>query len=1134
MSVGPEANALQTGFMRLKRSFPLSASSLSSDLAVTVFGNWTPLCPAAFSPTGDVFHALADLDGHAKIIRYNLADPSKLTSIPVSLANSTEPFNVAFGNLDDSNYPMARLLHSQLGIIVLLWLQNSSESPSGTFINVVTFDTDDGTNPTRTFASFPYLSNYQEFQPFMSSANLIFSLGSTSTGVPCVLRIQLVKGALSIVNCQPLTGFLPGSITSFMSLSAIDAAASQLLLSADGYGYIGSWAELSGLLPVASTTTSLIGTRAFTRLRSINTLPQQKQPYAANGTLFSNFIVSVDSSSTVRYFGVPRNANRSDAWKLLWTVTPQMYPVLAGSMSGRSNAYPVGYDDQRQWIYVCAGANNQAQSEGHLLAFATYSGDVVWGGDDTGSIPCFRDSILGVNYEDGLGTGSGSVLATSVTDSSVSLYKLTGNDVTGAAEYTQKVWSVLASAVRAPFAFTPSLWVTSGGNGGILVSDSKLVGFGDAFKSGPVPVPAVIPIRPVSFENVMRPTTSRAFVVKPTSPTTAVSSGSAPTGVSERTAENNWVAPISSVAMTFIVAGAILFFALMVTLVVWRSKRPRKNDRTNSPHHFTAGQDYSAQAVPETVNAPSPIPYTVVVPSSKPSAHPSLPEMNPPFRQNSLLTKQQAPETITSTAPSEQSIMTAKLMRTAGSSASLDKEHVDYVHRQTTTSKRSSPSPTATTKRNNSVFSIFFPDRRDRERRESAFSVDTVIASASGVRPRRTSGSTIVSSTATIKASGHGGGVPYQSNLDAIADVETESDVTTTMVNSSLQNQLLDPSWRGKGAFFFKEDGSKEFDDDAIQGREMVTPMTPTSQGRTETPSSIASASFSHVAQVAPIAAFHVQAIRPTGLPLEPQDVSLSKAHVVRQSEPMQEKLDTKPAAITELNMSHVISERPDSSLQFYGSAVEAAAAAASARISSVSPASFNSYEGYDASLSSNSMDRGSNHTRASVLSTASSESHFGTVGGSIGQQGFVGRFWDSGRGSSVPPVETVSKKQTANPNNALGPRAQSAVSQMTVNGLSSNPALLPLGLSTMSLDDAGTEDELVYESGASFVTAPESLYQRSFRSSRNPSSHLRNGESDTDNDGYVTAASSLSTTSGSRASDGYVTAPEDLPRFSS
>ncbi|KAJ3232268.1 hypothetical protein HDU81_003099 [Chytriomyces hyalinus] len=511
--------------------------------------------------------------------------------------------------------------------------------------------------------------------------------------------------------------------------------------------------------------------------------------------------------------------------------------------------------------------------------------------------------------------------------------------------------------------------------------------------------------------------------------------------------------------------------------------------------------------------------------------------MNPPFHQNSLATKQQAPETITSTAPGELSIMTTKLMRTAGSSASLDKERSEYVHRQTTTSKRSSPSPSATPKRNNSVFSIFFPDRRDRERRESAFSVDTVIASASGVRPRRTSGSTIVSSTATIKASGHGGGVPYQSNLDAIADVETESDVTTTMVNSSLQNQLMDPSWRGKGAFFFKQDGLKEFDDDAIQGRDISTAVTPnSSQGRTETPSSITSASFSHIAPVAPIAAFHVQTMR-TGFPLEPQGVSPSKANDVDDSEPTPEQPDnSKPAATTELDVSHVMSDRPDSSLQFYGSAVEAAAAAAAARNSSVSPASFNSYDGYDASLSSNSMDGGSNRARASVLSTASSDSRLGAMGGSSGHQGFVGLFWDSGsppwRASSQPAVDT--KKQSVNPSSTLGPRAQSAAIQITVNGLSSNPALLPVELSAMSLDDAGTEDELVYESGASFVTAPESLYQRSFRSSRNPSSHVRNGESDTDYDGYVTAASSLSTASGSRASDGYVTAPEDLPRFSS
>ncbi|KAI8835443.1 hypothetical protein BJ741DRAFT_224188 [Chytriomyces cf. hyalinus JEL632] len=1104
MSSAPEANALQNGFVRLNRNLTL-VPGISSDLTQSVFGNWLPLCAAVFSPAGDVFHALTDLEGHAKIIRYNLAEPAKLTSIPIPPVRKGEKFNTAMGNLDDSNYPMASLIHSGLGVTVFLWLQDSDESPSGTFINIASLDLG-SVNPILSLTSLPYLSNYQEFRPFLAApGNLIFSLATTSTGVPCILRISLAKGASSITDCQALTKFGTNSTSTFMSLAAMDSSASRLLISADGFGYIGSWSDLPDLNPISSNSSS-IGTRSNTRVRSINTSPLQKQPYTANGTVFPNYVVSTDLTSTVRFFGVPKNAATSDAWALLWTVNPQMYPVLAGSIGGRnSSAFPVGYDDERQWVYVCAAANNQAQNDGHLLAFATYSGDVVWGGDDTGSIPCYRDSILGINDGNGMSSGA-RVLAASVTEGTVSLYGLTGNIERVVTEYTQKLWS-LPSVARAPYAFSPRLWVASNADAGILVTDSLLVGFGGALKSGPAPVPAVDAIRPLTFENVFRPTTSHKFSVKPTATSTLPHSSNASGTALGQTGANDGSGPLSTVAIALLVAGLILFFVFMVILFVWRSNRRRVKETPFFPEDSISGQDQFARNLPQTRNSSTPSPDLSEAPSAKPSRHPSDPDMSLPLRQKLPLTTQQAPETVKESPNDESPDVNSKIFSNSGSAVLLNKDDL-------LTTKRLSYSQASSKKRNNSAFSIFFPDRLNRERRESAFSTDTVIASAPRGQPRRESSGTIASSSATIKPIGLTG-VVHQSDLSVMRDVGSESDVTVTMSSTNLQSQTFDV--HGRSAIF-KQDGSKE-NDGTTQGK---TTAIMSSSSVPPVPGSIASTAFSNMEPLPPTAVLLSQSAT-TKIQLESRDLSTPKSNA-QHTLPKQ----SDPAGF----------DRPDSSPLLCSSAVEAAAAAAAARNSSTTPGetSYYSYDGYDASMPPNSMDRASDQARASVLSTSSADtinSHaekprLVSSIGSSDQKAFGRRFWNSNSPPSRSSPESSIKTDRRRKVNSSPGVHQSENNPVIVKGLRSNPALLPHELAALSADDDQTEDESVYESVASFVTAPESLYQRSLHSSGHSLSHRGNSESDAENDGYVTASSSLSTASGSKESDGYATALDD------
>ncbi|TPX77467.1 hypothetical protein CcCBS67573_g01239 [Chytriomyces confervae] len=1115
MSSAPEANALQNGFVRLNRNLTL-VPGISSDLTQSVFGNWLPLCPAVFSPAGDVFHALTDSEGHAKIIRYNLAEPAKLTSIPIPPVRTGEKFNVATGNLDDSNYPMASLIHSGLGVTAFLWLQDSDESPSGTFINIVSLDLGSA-NPILSLTSLPYLSNYQEFRPFLAApGNLIFSLASTSTGVPCILRISLAKGASSITDCQALTKFGTNSTSTFMSLAAMDSSASRLLISADGFGYIGSWTELPDLNPISSTNSSSIGTRSNTRVRSINTSPLQKQPYTANGTIFPNFVVSTDLTSTVRFFGVPKNAATSDAWTLLWTVNPQMYPVLAGSIGGRnSSAFPVGYDDERQWVYVCAAADNRAQNDGHLLAFATYSGDVVWGGDDTGSIPCYRDSILGINDGNGISSGA-RVLAASVTEGTVSLYGLTGNIERVVTEYTQKLWS-LPSVARAPYAFSPRLWVASNADAGILVTDSLLVGFGGALKSGPAPVPAVDAIRPLTYENVFRPTTSHKFSVKPTATSTLPHSSNASGTALGQAGANDGSGPLSTVAIALLVAGLILFFVFMIpsqdkislleTLPVRYPNFSRIPFSFNPSLYTLASCTYPILSV-ETGNSSTPSPDLLEAPSAKPSRHPSDPDMSLPHHQKLPLTAQQAPETVKESANDESPDVNSKILSSSGSAVLSNKDDL-------LTTKRLSYSQASSKKRNNSAFSIFFPDRLNRERRESAFSTDTVIASAPRGQPRRESSGTIASSTATIKPIGLTG-VVHQSDLSVMRDVGSESDVTVTMSNANVQNQTLDASLLGRSAIF-KPDSSKE-NDGTTQAK--TTAIISSSSGPSAR-GSIASTAFTHMEPLPPTAVLLSQSAT-TKAQLESQDLSTPKSNL-QHSLPKQSKAGF---------------DRPDSSLLFYSSAVEAAAAAAAARNSSTTPGetSYYSYDGYDASMPSSSMDLSSDQARVSVLSTSSADTinsraekpRLASSIGSNDQKAFGRRFWNSNSPPSRSSPESSIKTDRRRKVNSNTGVHQSENNPVIVKGLRSNPTLLPHELAALSADDDQTEDESVYESGASFVTAPESLYQRSLHSSGHSFSHRGNIESDAENDGYVTASSSLSTASGSKESDGYATALDD------
>ncbi|KAJ3118545.1 hypothetical protein HK100_000588 [Physocladia obscura] len=464
--------------LRANRS---SNFAFSTSDALNQFSGWLPLCAPAVAKNGAVFSALTDFDGNVQIIGFNTKSSINKTLVfDASVLGGffATPTNC---NLSDSpassHYPMAKLLFSDSqNCLMFISASANSISPSGVSINIAIFNID--ANKVEYFA-FPFLANFQEFDPILSKdGSTLFVLASNpGNATPCLLQIFLDAFSDVSVQCQPFSTFESQTITSFMSLSLLDPDGSSFLISVDGFGYISDW---PGIPSLKLNQTKVGGD--YSRLRSI---PNQQIDEA-----FSFYVLSVDSLSIVSFFGV--TSNSSAPWTKLWSQNSTHFPVLK-----EGGTIPAGFDESRQWMYICVNANNEVGLEGRLLALTTTTGDLIWGGDNSGSIPCSRDSIL--ILEDG------SVLASSITYSNVSLYSLYGY-IGRSTNYTVLDWSAAASQVSAPYAFTPVVWYSSNYQDGFIIASSFSVLFGSqAAVFANISNFGINTIAPISYDNGDRP-----------------------------------------------------------------------------------------------------------------------------------------------------------------------------------------------------------------------------------------------------------------------------------------------------------------------------------------------------------------------------------------------------------------------------------------------------------------------------------------------------------------------------------------------------------------------------------------------------------------------------------------------------
>ncbi|KAI9338741.1 hypothetical protein BDR26DRAFT_862703 [Obelidium mucronatum] len=341
----------------------------------------------------------------------------------------------------------------------------------------------------------------------------------------------------------------------------MDSMANSLLLSIDGFGYISTWDNLPTLVPQTNDAFK-IGD-AFSRLRVIPAAPTSN---------FSTFVVSVDAESSIRYFAIPNIPSSSISasgsslssanWSLRWNSTSFNYPVLQQGLS-----YPMGFDSVKQWIYICVNANSAVGNEGRLLALSPSNGDLPWGGDNSGSIPCSRDSILLFD--------NGKVLATSTTNASISLY--TFNPYTDPSKtYTTLHWTVKIPGplgVYAPNAFTPVLWMKSGVNTtGLLLCGSTAIGFGSVASNAAIfgggsgsPVPLIAPF---PFDSTPKPIRTFTF----SKPAVPMSYKYLPSAVAPPGGDIGGTS-VSAMSIGMIVLGVALLACLVVIVVILRRRR---------------------------------------------------------------------------------------------------------------------------------------------------------------------------------------------------------------------------------------------------------------------------------------------------------------------------------------------------------------------------------------------------------------------------------------------------------------------------------------------------------------------------------------------------------------------------------
>ncbi|KAJ3073683.1 hypothetical protein HDU98_000956 [Podochytrium sp. JEL0797] len=569
-------NALQTAFMPLvtAASFNYTLSGNPPvNLTTPVYGNWIPLCPPTISTTGTVFQAVSDTNGHAHITMFNPSSNS--TNATSVIVPSASPIQVAFGNLPDTtDLPMA-------------YLNNDDKSPSGTFLHGMAFDSTGASDLVHSF-SFPFLSNFEDFRPVATSTQ-VFTLAATPLGIPCALRITFGTQSAIDFECQPFTAFGTSSIHRFMELTLVDPQANQLLISADDYGYITTWDTLPSLAASTNPSLKVGNANGFTRLRSIPATPTN---------IFTTFVVSIDATSTVRYFGVPAVNSPVNPWFLVWIAGEANYPVL-----GEGGAVGVGFDVERQWIYICANAK---QGEGRLLALTPTYGDLVWGGDSSGSISCARDSVVVL--------GGGGVVASQAGTGKVGMYRF--YDYHEKREVSTVVEWEVAGDVYAPYAFRPVVWKGVGREEeGVIVVGTLGVGFGGVWEGGVRDLNGGGVIPRIQVVEEVRPVRNFTFVVQATPVSTAGSTsvlqtvgvvvGASPTatgGSGGGGVEVGGVERLGGGVIAVIVLAILFALGLVVCACLWH----RKKKQVEGERKAMAGGDIDAVASASSSKAPKP------------------------------------------------------------------------------------------------------------------------------------------------------------------------------------------------------------------------------------------------------------------------------------------------------------------------------------------------------------------------------------------------------------------------------------------------------------------------------------------------------------------------------------------------
>ncbi|KAJ3071173.1 hypothetical protein HDU99_002485, partial [Rhizoclosmatium hyalinum] len=212
------------------------------------------------------------------------------------------------------------------------------------------------------------------------------------------------------------------------------------------------------------------------------------------------------------------------------------------------------------------------------------NGDLPWGGDNSGSLPCSKRSILSL--------GNGTILSTSVTTGTISSYNLYAYNERSS-NYTVLNWSVKVPGVlgvNAPYAFTPVLWAQAddeGNRSALVYAGTTAISFGNNNNTalGKVALSSVVPpIQPALFDNSHRPLRQFPFVAQPNAPipttTTATLETFVPSAPAPTTTNGTVVIVVngnlSTVAIIVMTLGAVLIAAMFLCFIMMRRRRRSK------------------------------------------------------------------------------------------------------------------------------------------------------------------------------------------------------------------------------------------------------------------------------------------------------------------------------------------------------------------------------------------------------------------------------------------------------------------------------------------------------------------------------------------------------------------------------